>query len=102
MGLMASNARLQTLYARLADIEFRGQQINNTRLQIASQEANLSQQYSTALNTTVLMSNVVNAATGAVTPTSLATLVGTPAMPTTLNLTNTASGATVTSLQMIN
>lgn len=55
MGLDASNARMQTLVARLSDIHFRGQQINNQRLLIASQEEQLSEAYSESLSQTKLV-----------------------------------------------
>ncbi len=62
MGLDASNARLQTLVARLSDIHFRGQQINNTRLLIASREEQMSEDYSASLSKTKY---VLTDATGA-------------------------------------
>ena len=55
MGLDASNARMQTLVARLSDIHFRGQELNNTRLLIAASEQELSTEYSDALSKTKLV-----------------------------------------------
>ena len=55
MGLAASQARLLTITARLADNELRSQTINNAKMRLATQTAQASQNYVNALNQSDLM-----------------------------------------------
>ena len=55
MGLAASQARLLTITARLADNELRSQTINNAKMRLATQSAQASQNYVNALNQSDLM-----------------------------------------------
>ena len=55
MGLAASQARLLTITARLADNELRSQTINNAKMRLATQSAQASDEYIDALNGTRLM-----------------------------------------------
>ena len=55
MGLAASQARLLTITARLADNELRSQTINNAKMRLATQSAQASDEYVTALNNAQLM-----------------------------------------------
>lgn len=50
MGMAASQARLLTLTARLADNELRSQTINNAKMRLATQSAQASDDYVRALN----------------------------------------------------
>ena len=50
MGMAASQARLLTLTARLADNELRSQTINNAKMRLAAQSAQASDEYVRALN----------------------------------------------------
>lgn len=54
MGLAASQARMLMLFARKSDLEFRGQTINQRRLAIAYQQAEMAQDLSEALSNRVL------------------------------------------------
>ena len=59
MGLAASQARLLTITARLADNELRSQTINNAKMRLATQSAQASDEYVSALNNAQMMfSNV--------------------------------------------
>ena len=55
MGLAASQARLLTITARLADNELRSQTINNAKMRLATQSAQASDKYVTALNNAQMM-----------------------------------------------
>ncbi len=55
MGMAASQARLLTLTARLADNELRSQTINNAKMRLATQSAQASDNYVNALNNADLM-----------------------------------------------
>lgn len=55
MGLAASQARLLTITARLADNELRSQTINNAKMRLATQSAQASNEYVSALNNAQLM-----------------------------------------------
>lgn len=57
MGLAASQARLLTITARLADNELRSQTINNAKMRLATQSAQASNEYVSALNNAQLMFN---------------------------------------------
>ena len=50
MGLAASQARLLTITARLADNELRSQTINNAKMRLATQSSQASENYVNALN----------------------------------------------------
>lgn len=50
MGLAASQARLLTITARLADNELRSQTINNAKMRLATQSSKASEDYVNALN----------------------------------------------------
>ena len=50
MGMAASQARLLTITARLADNELRSQTINNAKMRLATQSSQASQNYINALN----------------------------------------------------
>lgn len=54
MGLAASQARLLTLTARLADNELRSQTINNAKMRLATQSSQASENYINALNNATL------------------------------------------------
>ncbi len=55
MGMAASQARLLTITARLADNELRSQTINNAKMRLASQTSQVSDEYVSALNNAQLM-----------------------------------------------
>ena len=55
MGMAASQARLLTLTARLADNELRSQTINNAKMRLATESAQASDDYVTALNNARMM-----------------------------------------------
>ncbi len=57
MGMAASQARLLTITARLADNELRSQTINNAKMRLATQSAQASENYVNALNASCLMFN---------------------------------------------
>lgn len=50
MGMAASQARLLTITARLADNELRSQTINNAKMRLAAQSSRVSENYINALN----------------------------------------------------
>jgi len=54
MGLAASQARLLTITARLADNELRSQTINNAKMRLATQSSQASENYINALNDATL------------------------------------------------
>lgn len=55
MGMAASQARLLTITARLADNELRSQTINNAKMRLATQSSQASENYISALNNANLM-----------------------------------------------
>ncbi len=55
MGLAASQARLLTITARLADNELRSQTINNAKMRLATMSAQASDEYVSALNDAQMM-----------------------------------------------
>lgn len=55
MGMAASQARLLTITARLADNELRSQTINNAKMRLAAQSSQVSENYINALNNATLM-----------------------------------------------
>lgn len=54
MGMAASQARLLTITARLADNELRSQTINNAKMRLATQSSQVSENYINALNDATL------------------------------------------------
>ena len=54
MGLAASQARLLTLTARIHDVEYQAQMIQNAKLQLATQEDAVYKKYTDALDATTL------------------------------------------------
>jgi len=54
MGMAASQARLLTITARLADNELKSQTINNAKMRLAAQSSQASENYINALNNAVL------------------------------------------------
>ncbi len=54
MGMAASQARLLTITARLADNELRSQTINNAKMRLAAQSSRVSENYINALNNATL------------------------------------------------
>ena len=50
MGMAASQARLLTITARLADNELKSQSINNAKMRLATQSSQASEKYINALN----------------------------------------------------
>ena len=55
MGMSASQARLLTITARLADNELRSQTINNAKMRLSTQSAQASDNYINALNDANMM-----------------------------------------------
>ena len=55
MGMAASQARLLSITARLADNELRSQTINNAKMRLATQSSQASESYISALNDANLM-----------------------------------------------
>ena len=55
MGMAASQARLLTITARLADNELKSQSINNAKMRLATQSSQASEKYINALNQANLM-----------------------------------------------
>lgn len=54
MGMAASQARLLTITARLHDVEYKAQSIQNAKIQLATQQDQVYQEYLEALNDTTL------------------------------------------------
>lgn len=61
MGMAASQARLLTLTARLADNELRSQTINNAKMRLATQSSQASENYVNALNNATMKFSNYNA-----------------------------------------
>ena len=57
MGLAASQARLLSLTARIHDVEYQAQMIQNAKLQLATQEDEVYRKYNEALDATTLTYN---------------------------------------------
>ena len=51
MGMSASQARLLAITARINDVEYKSQQISNTKLRLADEAEQVSTAYTNALNT---------------------------------------------------
>ena len=54
MGMAASQARLLTITARMSDLEFKAQTLQNAKLQLATQSDQVYQNYLAALDATSL------------------------------------------------
>ncbi len=50
MGMAASQARLLSITARMTDVEYKSQQISNTKIRLADESEEVAQAYTTALN----------------------------------------------------
>ncbi len=70
MGMAASQARLLTLTARIHDVEYLAQSIQNAKVQLATKEDQVYEEYQNALNATSLTFTMMN---GAETSTQIAT-----------------------------
>mgnify|MGYP007070243079 CR=1 FL=1 len=73
MGMAASQARLLTITARLHDIEYQAQSIQNAKVQLATQQDQIYQDYLAALDATTL---TVKDYTGAVIAATFNNLTG--------------------------
>jgi len=62
MGMAASQARLLTLTARMHDIEYQAQSIQNAKLQLATQSDKVYEDYLAALDATTLTVLTINSA----------------------------------------
>ena len=60
MGMSASQARLLTLTARIHDVEYQAQSIQNAKLQLATQQDQVYQKYLDALDATTLTYKTAN------------------------------------------
>ena len=61
MGLAASQARLLNLTARMHDIEYKAQNLEAQKLQMANESAHVYQEYEDALNKTKMQQKYINA-----------------------------------------
>ena len=50
MGMSASQARLLSITVRINDVEYKSQQISNTKLRLADEAEQLATNYTNALN----------------------------------------------------
>ena len=50
MGMAASQARLLSITARMTDVEYKSQQISNTKIRLADESEQVAQEYTNALN----------------------------------------------------
>ena len=50
MGMAASQARLLSITARMTDVEYKSQQISNTKIRLADESEQVAQDYTNALN----------------------------------------------------
>lgn len=60
MGMAASQARLLTITARLHDVEYKGQSLQNAKLQLSTQSDQVYQEYLEALDATTLTVSDMN------------------------------------------
>ena len=63
MGMSASQARLLSITARMTDIEFKSQQISNTKIRLADESEQVAENYTKALNKQKLTKTVWDANT---------------------------------------
>lgn len=64
MGMSASQARLLTITARIHDVEFQAQTIQNAKIQLANQSDRVYDEYTAALNATTLTLNAIDPVSG--------------------------------------
>ena len=64
MGMAASQARLLCITARIHDVEYQAQSIQNAKIQLATQEDKAYREYNAALDATTLTINTLNLETG--------------------------------------
>lgn len=64
MGMAASQARLLCITARIHDVEYQAQSIQNAKLQLATQQDQAYQEYNKALDATTLTVNSINIKSG--------------------------------------
>lgn len=64
MGMAASQARLLCITARIHDVEYQAQSIQNAKIQLATQEDQAYQAYNDALNATTLTINAIDPSSG--------------------------------------
>ncbi len=65
MGMAASQARLLTITARIHDVEYQSQAIQNAKVQLSTQSDQVYQEYLEALDATTLTINAIDTASGA-------------------------------------
>lgn len=82
MGLAASQARLLMLTARIHDVEYQAQMIQNAKLQLAIKEDEVYRKYNEALDATTL---TFTTDTGAIVPASFNNLCGPASVDNGLN-----------------
>lgn len=64
MGMSASQARLLTITARIHDVEFQAQSIQNAKIQLANQSDRVYDEYVAALDATTLTLNAIDPTSG--------------------------------------
>ena len=64
MGMAASQARLLCITARIHDVEYQAQSIQNAKIQLATQEDRAYQEYNAALEATTLTLNAIDLVSG--------------------------------------
>ena len=64
MGMAASQARLLSITARMHDVEFQAQSIQNAKLRLAIDEESAYREYNAALDATTLTINAINLTSG--------------------------------------
>lgn len=91
MGMAASQARLLTLTARLADNELRSQTINNAKMRLATQSSQASENYVNALNNaTMKFSNYDEAGEAQIQPLSFNALTAYSSYNTQYGIVNSS------------
>ena len=71
MGMAASQARLLSITARMTDVEFKSQQISNTKIRLADESEQVAEDYTKALNKQKLTKTVWDSNTQQMTRVSL-------------------------------
>ena len=64
MGMAASQARLLCITARIHDVEYQAQSIQNAKIQLATQSDRAYQEYNEALEATTLTISTINPNSG--------------------------------------
>ena len=64
MGMAASQARLLSITARIHDVEYQAQSIQNAKIQLATQEDKAYREYNAALEATTLTINAIDLKSG--------------------------------------